>query len=112
MGKVKFYSYKPYLQIPIRCRGNNLITFNKNCEYITRDKKEIELLRIYAEKTKHSYTMVEVNKGINSKELARLNAELLEEEIVASQKRIAQKIKDAEAENEENELIKDLKAMY
>lgn len=104
MEKVIFYSYKPYLQVPLHKGRGIIVTFSGDCTYTAKNKIELQLLREYAENTKASYSITEVGGELDLEDLIRLHEELEDKIIADLEQRQAEKAKAEEKRKQEHEL--------
>ena len=96
---MRFYSYKPYLQIALS--REHIVVFNKDCVYTAQTPEEEKLLREYAENTKISYNIIEAGGELGREDLIRLHEECEDNLIAEEEERENAR---AEAEKKEKEL--------
>lgn len=91
MERVTFYSYVPYLSVPIHKDRGMSVTFSKDCTYVPSNPIELQLLREYAERTRSSYTIVEAGGELGLEDLIRLHEKWEDSLITDLEQRQAEK---------------------
>lgn len=100
MEKVKFYSYKPYLHIPLHKTREISVDFSGDCTYTAKSNIELQLLREYAESTRASYLITEAGGEVGMDELIRLHEQWEGKLLTDLEQRQAEKAKEEEKQKE------------
>jgi hypothetical protein len=100
MDRIKFHSYKPYLQISLSREKELFVTFGADCSYTPKNEEELQLLREYAWARVNSYC---ISEAMPLEELQREHEALEDRRIQEAEARLAAQEAAEKRRKEEHE---------